>query len=89
MHRDLIHVPPSELHTLTPPCPFLVWDIDIIGKILPKSFNGHEYILVTIDCFTKWVEVASYAKLTGARVTKFIISHIICRYGVPHKLIYD
>ena len=68
---------------------FSVWGINIIGKISPKSSSGHEYILVAIDYFTKWVEVDSYAKLTAARVAKFIRSHIICRYGVPHELISD
>ena len=61
IHEDLIHVPPSKLHALTSPWPFSVWGIDIIGKISPKSPNGHEFILVAIDYFTKWVEVASYA----------------------------
>ena len=89
MHRDLIHMPPSKLHGLTFPWPFSVWGIDIIGKISPKSSNGHEYILISIDYFTKWVEDASYAKLTAVRVAKFIISHIIFRYEVPHELIYD
>ena len=77
MHEDLIHVPPSELHALTSPWPFSVWGINIIGKISPKSSNGHEYILVAIDYFTKWVEAASYARLTMVKVAKFIISHII------------
>ncbi|XP_059593209.1 transposon Ty3-I Gag-Pol polyprotein [Vitis vinifera] len=89
MHGDLIHMPPSELHALTSPWPFLVRGIDVIGKISPKSSSGHEYILVAIDYFTKWVEAASYARLTVARVAKFIRSYIICRYGVPHELIYD
>ncbi|WJZ92707.1 hypothetical protein VitviT2T_011689 [Vitis vinifera] len=89
MHGDLIHVAPSELHALTSPWPFSVWGIDIIGKISPKSSNGHEFILVAIDYFTKWVEAASYAKLTSTRVASFIRSHIICRYGVPHELISD
>ena len=65
MHGDLIHVPPFELHALTSPWPFSVWGIDIIGKISPKSSSGHEYILVAIDYFTKWVEATSYAGLTG------------------------
>ncbi|RVW66471.1 hypothetical protein CK203_065758 [Vitis vinifera] len=55
----------------------------------PKSSSGHEFILVAIDYFTKWVEAASYARLTSARVASFIRSHIICRYGVPHELISD
>ncbi|RVW15703.1 Retrovirus-related Pol polyprotein from transposon 17.6 [Vitis vinifera] len=88
-HGDLIHAPPSELHALTSPWPFSVWGIDIIGKVSPKSSSGHEFILVAIDYFTKWVEATSYAKLTSARVTSFIRSHIICRYRVPHELISD
>ncbi|RVW80131.1 hypothetical protein CK203_054082 [Vitis vinifera] len=79
----------SELHALTSPWPFSVWGVDIIGKISPKSSSGHEYILVAIDYFTKWVEAASYARLTAARVAKFIRSHIIYQYGVPHELISD
>ncbi|RVW76376.1 Retrovirus-related Pol polyprotein from transposon 297 [Vitis vinifera] len=89
IHGDLIHAPPSELHALTSPWPFSVWGIDIIGKVSPKSSSGHEFILVAIDYFTKWVEAASYARLTSARVASFIRSHIICRYGVPHELISD
>ena len=89
MHGDLIYVPPSELHALTSPWPFSVWGIDIIGKILPKSSSRHEYILVAINYFTKWVEATSYARLTVARVAKFIRSHIVYRYGVSHELISD
>ena len=89
MHGDLIHVPPLELHALISPWPFSVWGIDIIGKISPKSSSGHEYILVAFDYFTKWVEVASYARLTVAKVAKFIKTHIFYRYGVPHELISD
>ena len=89
MHNDLIQMPPSELHAFTSPWPFLVWGIDIIGKISPKYSSGHEYILGAIDYFTKWVEVTSYARLTVAKVAKFIISHIIYWYGVPHELILD
>ena len=74
---------------MTSPWPFLVWGIDIIGKISPKSSSGHEFILVVIDYFTNWVEAASYAKLTSSRVSNFIKSHIICCYGIPHELISD
>ena len=94
MYGDLIHIPPSELHALTSPWSFSVWGIDIIGKISSKSSNGHEFILVAIYYFSKWVEAASYAKLThhmlkSTRVACFIRSHIICRYGVPYELISD
>ncbi|XP_077251879.1 uncharacterized protein LOC143891125 [Tasmannia lanceolata] len=89
VYANLIHVPPSQLHSLTSPWPFSVWGIDIIGKISPKSSSGHEYILVAIDYSTKWIEAASYASLTSASVAKFIKVNIICRYGVPPELISD
>ena len=44
---------------------------------------------MAIDYFTKWVEATSYVGLTEARVAKFIRSHIIYRYGVPHEFISD
>ena len=78
MDGDLIHVPPSELHALTSPWPFSVWGSDVIVKVSPKSSSDLEYILVTNDYFTKWIEVSSYTKLIEAKVVKFIISHIIC-----------
>ena len=89
IYGDLIHVPSLELHVLASPWPFSVWSIDIIGKISPKSSSGYEFILVAIDYFTKWVEAASYARLTSFRVASFIISDFICRYGVLHELISD
>ncbi|RVW15495.1 Transposon Ty3-I Gag-Pol polyprotein [Vitis vinifera] len=61
----------------------------VMREISPKSSSGHEFILVAIDYFTKWVEAASYARLTSSGVASFIRSHIICRYGVPHELISD
>ena len=86
---DLICVPSSELHALTSPWPFSAWGVDVIGKVSLKSSSGHEYVLVVIDYFTKWVEAASYASLIVAKVAKFIRSHIICQYGIPHGLILD
>ena len=74
IHGNLIHVSSLELHALTSPWSFSVWGIDIIGKISLKSSNGHEFILVTIDYFTKWVEAISYARLTSSRVTYELIS---------------
>ena len=78
MHGDFIHVPPLELHALTSPWPFLVWDIEVIRKISSKSSSGNEFILVAIDYFMKWVEATSYAKLNAAKVATFVKLHIIC-----------
>ena len=86
VHGDLKHMPPMPLHTMTSPWPFSTWGIDIIGKIHPTT-NGHEFILVAIDYFTKWVEVALYKVQNSKKVAQFIQTNIIYRYGVLHEII--
>ncbi|RVW91409.1 Gag-Pol polyprotein [Vitis vinifera] len=58
-------------------------------RSLRTTYGRTYFILVAIDYLTKWVEAASYARLTSSGVASFIKSHIICRYGVPHELISD
>ena len=60
-----------------------------LRKITPKASNGHEFILVAIDYFTKWVEVVSFSVLKAKHVARFIESNSIYRYGVPHEIILD
>ena len=61
----------------------------MIRMIEPKASNGHRFILVAIDYFTKWVEAASYANVTRQVVVRFIKNNLICRYGVPGKIITE
>ncbi|XP_012481076.1 uncharacterized protein LOC105795973 [Gossypium raimondii] len=63
--------------------------MDVIGPILPKVSNGHRFIFVVIDYFTKWVEAASYANVTKSAVSKFLKKEIICRYEIPERIISD
>ncbi|KAA3470709.1 RNA-directed DNA polymerase (Reverse transcriptase), Ribonuclease H [Gossypium australe] len=59
-------------------------------KVLePKASNGHRFIFVVIDYFTKWVEVTSYANVTKSAVSKFFKKETICRYGMPKRIISD
>lgn len=77
------------LNVLTSPWPFVMWGIDVIRRIEPTASNGHLFILVAIEYFTKWVEAVSYANVTRQVVDRFIRKEIICRYGVPNKIITD
>uniref|UniRef100_A0A2N9GR80 Uncharacterized protein n=1 Tax=Fagus sylvatica TaxID=28930 RepID=A0A2N9GR80_FAGSY len=67
IHGNLKHMPPMPLYSMSSPWPFATWGIDIIGKIVPKASNGHEFILVAIDYFTKWVEAASFKILNSKK----------------------
>ena len=86
---DNVNASLVPLDVLTTPWPFSMWGIDLIEAIEPKASNGHRFILVTIDYFTKWVEAASYASVTRSVVVKFIKKEIIFRYGFPRKIIID
>ena len=59
----------------------------MIGRIAPKASNEHEYNLVTIDYFTKWVESTSYSVLKAKHVAWFLENNIICQFGVPQEII--
>ena len=89
IYADNVNAPPAPLHTQSAPWPFAVWGMDIIGQITPHASNGHRFILVAIDYFTKWVEAASYKNVTQKVVARFLKVNIICRYGVPDRIITD
>ena len=89
IYADKIHEPPTLLNVISSPWPFSMWGIDMIGMIEPKALNGHRFILVAIDYFTKWVEAASYANVMKQVVVRFIKNNLICRYGVPSRIITD
>nr|UBX54599.1 NINRYN-like protein [Lupinus angustifolius] len=84
-----INAPPNPLNGLSASWPFSMWGMDVIGPIEPKASNGHRFILVVIDYFTKWGEAASYASITRKVVVRFIKKELVCRYGLPSKIITD
>ena len=52
-YSDNINAPPVPLFNLTSPWPFTMRGIDVIGPVNSKANNGHRFILMTIDYFTK------------------------------------
>ena len=84
-----INVPPTPMNFMSSPWSFSIWGINMIGMIEPKASKGHHFILVAIDYFTKWVEVASFSSVTKNVVARFIKHIFIYRYGIPERIITD
>ena len=63
--------------------------MDVIDPIKLAASNGHKFILVVIDYFTKWVEAAFYMSVTKKVVADFVRNNLICRFGVPESIIID
>ncbi|XP_033511228.1 uncharacterized protein [Nicotiana tomentosiformis] len=53
IHGDFIRVPLNELNVMGSPWLFNTWGMDVIGPIEPATSNGHRFILVVVDYFTK------------------------------------
>ena len=87
-HADWSHAPPEVLHSINTPWPFHTWGIDILGPF-PKGVRQFKFLIVAVEYFTKWIEAESVAVISGSRVRKFIWKNIICRFGVPRRIISD
>lgn len=62
--------------------------VDLMGP-LPRRHAGHEYLLVVVDHYSKWVEAVPMRRATGREVASVIVRQFFCRYGAPKKLLSD
>jgi transposase-like protein len=60
----------------------------MVGKLYKSCPGGHVYMLVAVDKFTKWVEVAPVTTQDSMEAINFMKS-IIFRFGVPYNIITD
>ncbi|XP_062118831.1 uncharacterized protein LOC133832510 [Humulus lupulus] len=65
-----------------------IWGIDLIGS-LPKGEGGVQFTIVSVDYFTKWIEAKPLATIMSKKVLDFVVNNIICRYGLPKKIVSD
>ena len=72
---------------MSSPWPFVAWGMNVIVLIDPAASNGHRFILVAIDYFTRWVEIASCKSVTKKVVADFVQNNFICRFGVQESII--
>ena len=42
-----------------------------------------------MDYFTKWAEAEPLATISAKKIKDFVHKLIVCRYGIPYKLISD
>src|SRR5690606_19076137 len=83
-----IHAPAVTLHPINAPWPFHTWALDLIGPISPPS-KGRIWILTATENFTKWAEAIPLKKASSEIIAMFIMEHIICRFGVPRRIMTD
>ena len=65
----------------------MVWGLDMVGP-LKKALGGFTHLLVTVDKFTKWIEVKPITNICSEEEVNFFLD-IIYRFGVPNCIITD
>ncbi|XP_042444044.1 uncharacterized protein LOC122029165 [Zingiber officinale] len=87
-HQNLTHRPTTLLRTSIVSCPFDQWGMDIVGQF-PMAPGQRRFLLVVVDYFSKWVEAEALARITEDAIIQFLWKNILCRFGIPHKLVSD
>ena len=68
--------------------PFEVVGVDIFGP-LPRTVTGNRYIVVMVDRFSRWVELAPVPDITARTVADAVVDRIVLRHGCPTTLLSD
>lgn len=79
---------PLPLHPLPVTGVFGRLHMEIIGPVC-KSTEGHEYILVVVDSFSRWIEAWPLKTQTAAEIARLLHDEIFCRYGAAIEIISD
>ncbi|XP_022158219.1 protein NYNRIN-like [Momordica charantia] len=87
-YGNVIHQPPELLTPISASWPFRQWGVDIIGPF-PLGKGQTKFAVVAVDYFTKWAEVEALSHITESRVTSFVWTNIICRFGIPKAIVTD
>jgi hypothetical protein len=78
----------AKLVTTFPKGLFTRWGLDFVGSIkLDGCYTRNKYILMAIDCATKWVEVKFLCTNIVVIIMEFLYEFILVRFGCPITII--
>ena len=87
-HRPWYHGAMQRMQVYSLSGPFSLLVVDGVGP-LPTTSNGYRYIIVFVDYFTRWPEAFAVRTIDTATFVKCLTDGIVCRYGVPERLLSD
>ena len=65
--------------------PFVSWSIDTVGPF-PQDEDGNCYLLITMDPFSKWVEIHTVPSLHSWRAAEFLYNDLVAHWGKLHYI---
>jgi transposase InsO family protein len=88
MAKRKYHGKKSPLQPLPVDNLFERWHIDFVGPFTPSP-EGHVYILLVVDSFSRWCEAFPVRSQTASEVAKVLYREIFTRFGAPRILVSD
>lgn len=76
------------LQTYNVGAPFERIQVDILGP-LPVTSSGNKYLLVVVDCFTKWPEAVPLKNKRADTVARFLVEQVLSCHGMSLELHID
>ena len=72
------------------PCEMLMWGSrwDLLDMSV-TIVKGNRYVLVMMDCFSRWTEACPLPDKTALAVADAFFQHIVCRFGMPSVIHSD
>nr|KYP44062.1 Gypsy retrotransposon integrase-like protein 1 [Cajanus cajan] len=87
-HGNLIHASAAELHSVSSPCPFSLWGINVLGPF-PMAKGQVKFLVVAVDYFIKWIEAEPLACISATNVQKFVWKSLVTpTKETPFRLTY-
>ena len=63
--------------------------VDILGPLPPTKNNFYNYVVVFIDYFTRWIEVAYVRDIRAETLANAFVSQVVSRFGLSLELHSD
>ncbi|VDP36883.1 unnamed protein product [Schistosoma curassoni] len=86
MKSDRYAQPPLQSIPVTPVGD--LWSVDVMGPF-PRTASGSQYLLVTTEHATRWVDAVPIADHRAKTVTEVVIRHIVACHGIPKMMLTD
>uniref|UniRef100_A0A803QH62 Integrase catalytic domain-containing protein n=1 Tax=Cannabis sativa TaxID=3483 RepID=A0A803QH62_CANSA len=70
------------------PWPVAILRIDLVGSLSTRK-GGVKFVIIVVEYFTRCAEAEPMNIVTSKKALDFVIKNIMCRYGIPCKIVSD